>query len=126
MPAYFNGSVYFGPVGNDLMQFTFSQAKLGTTAASKSSMAFAYPGSTPSVSANGTKNGIVWAVEHGSNVLHAYNATNLASELYNSNQATGSRDLLGTASHFGTPMIVHGKVYVGTTKGVVAYGLLAK
>jgi outer membrane protein assembly factor BamB len=125
-PAYFNGSLYFGPVSNNLLQFSFSQAKLSTSPVSKSSITFAYPGSTPSVSSNGTANGIVWAIEHSGNpdVLHAYSAANLATELYNSNQASGGRDQFGQASHFGTPMIVNGKVYVGTTNSVAVFGLL--
>jgi hypothetical protein len=90
-----------------------------------SSIAFTYPGSTPSVSANGTSNGIVWAIEHKStSVLHAYKASDLSKELYNSNQAAGNRDHFGSASHFGTPTIVNGKVYVGTTNGVAVFGLL--
>lgn len=125
MPAYFAGSVYFAPQGNNLLQFKFTKARLATSAASKSAATFEYPGSTPSVSANGSTNGIVWAVEHSNpSVLHAYNATNLGSELYNSNQAAGGRDQFGTASHFGTPTIVNGKVYVGTTAGVAVFGLL--
>lgn len=128
MPAYFNGSVYFGPVSGNLLQFTFSNAKLSTSPASKSSTIFSYPGSTPSISANGSKNGIVWAIEHSdpNDVLHAYSAGNLGKELYNSNQAAHSRDALGTASHFGTPLIINGKVYVGTSNGVVVFGLLGK
>jgi hypothetical protein len=67
----------------------------------------------------------VWAVEHAKpSILHAYDATNLANELYNSNQAANNRDRLGNASHFGVPTISNGKVYVGTTTGVVVYGLL--
>jgi len=125
MPAYFNQSVYFGPQGNHLLQFTLSNAKLSTSPASKSSISFGYPGTTPSVSANGTKNGIVWAIEHaGTDVLHAYDATNLGTELYNSNQAANNRDHFGNASHFGTPMIVNGKVYVGTSNSVAVFGLL--
>jgi len=125
VPAYFNGSLYFGPQGNNLLQFSFTQARLSTAPVSKSPTAFGYPGSSPSVSANGKTNGIVWAIEHsGPDVLHAYSATNLATELYNSNQASGGRDQFGQASHFGTPMIVNGKVYVGTTNGVAAFGLL--
>jgi hypothetical protein len=125
-PAAFDGSVYYGPVGNNLLQFKFSQAKLSTTPVSASSATFAYPGTTPSVSANGATNGIVWAIEHSdpSDVLHAYNASNLAKELYNSNQAAGGRDSFGQASHFGTPMIINGKVYVGTINNVTAFGLL--
>ena len=124
MPAYFNGSVYYGAVGNHLLQFQFSQAKLSTAPVSKSATAFGYPGSTPSVSSNATSNGIVWAIEHsGPDVLHAYDATNLATELYNSNQAASGRDQFGSASHFGTPMIVNGKVYVGTDNSVAVFGL---
>ena len=125
MPAYFNQSVYFGAVGNNLMQFKFTNAKLSTTPASTTSNTFTYPGSTPAISANGRTNGIVWAIEHGSpSVLHAYDATSLSKELYNSNQAANSRDNFGIASKFGTPMITNGKVYVGTRNSVAAFGLL--
>jgi hypothetical protein len=122
--AYFDGSIYYGPVGNNLLQFKFSKARLATTPHSKSTASFTYPGTTPSVSANGSNNGIVWAIEHTStSVLHAFDATNLANELYNSNQA-GQRDQFGAASHFGTPLIVDGRVYVGTTNNVTVFGLL--
>ena len=126
-PARFGNSLYFGPQGNNLMQFRFSQAKLSISPVSKTATSFQYPGTTPSVSSNASTNGIVWAIEHSdpNDVLHAYNATNLAKELYNSNQASGKRDQLGQASHFGTPMIVNGKVYVGTTTNVTVYGLLS-
>ncbi|HXW89677.1 MAG TPA: pyrrolo-quinoline quinone [Terriglobales bacterium] len=126
MPAYFGSSVYFGAQGNNLQQFSLSQAKLSTQPVSKSSASFSYPGTTPSISANASTNVIVWAIEHSdpNDVLHAYDGTNLATELYNSTQAGGNRDQFGQASHFGTPMIVNGKVYVGTTTNVTAFGLL--
>ncbi|HEY6290456.1 MAG TPA: pyrrolo-quinoline quinone [Terriglobia bacterium] len=125
MPAFFAGDVYFGPQGNNLLQFQFSKARLSTSPVSRSAVSFEYPGSTPSVSANGKSNGIVWAIEHSNpSVLHAYNAASLATELYNSSQASGGRDQFGSASHFGTPTIVNGKVYVGTTTGVAAFGLI--
>jgi hypothetical protein len=57
-------------------------------------------------------------------VLHAYDATDLAHELYNSNQASSGRDHFGTGNKFMTPMVAHGKVYVGTTAGVGVFGLL--
>jgi len=125
-PAYFDGNIYYGPVGNNLLQFRFSKAKLSLTPHSRSAASFTYPGTTPSVSANGASNGIVWAIEHTdpNDVLHAYDATNLANELYDSSQAGNQRDQFGTASHFGTPLIVNGKVYVGTTTNVTAFGLL--
>lgn len=127
-PAYFNNAVYYGSVGNNLQAFKITSAKLATSASSKSSTAFGYPGTTPSVSANGTSNGIVWAIQNGSStgVLHAYDATNLATELYNSNQAAGGRDQFSTNSNckFVTAMIANGKVYVGTPGAVVVFGLL--
>jgi len=125
MPAYYRGNIYYGPEGYNLLQFKFTNAKLSTSPVSASTASFTYPGSTPSVSANGSQNGIVWAIEHASpSVLHAYSASNLKQELYNSNQAPNGRDQFGSASHFGTPMIVNGKVYVGTTNSVVVFGLL--
>jgi hypothetical protein len=128
MPAFYGGNVYYAPVNSNLLQFKFSQAKLSTSAISKSVASFTFPGSTPSVSANGSQDGIVWAIEHSDpdDVLHAYDASNLAKELYNSNQASHGRDNFGLASHFGTPVIVNGKVYVGTTNNVTAFGLLGK
>ena len=67
---------------------------------------------------------IVWAVENGNTgVLHAYDATNLANELYNSNQAANNRDRFSD-NKFITPMIANGKVYVGTPTSVIVFGLL--
>ena len=126
MPAYFNGSIYFGPEAGTMKQFTFSQAKVSLAAVSATSEMFEYPGTIPSISANGATNGIVWAIEHTNpSILHAYNATNLATELYNTGQAAGSRDHFGKASHFGVPTINNGKVYVGTTNSVAVFGLLS-
>jgi outer membrane protein assembly factor BamB len=126
MPAYFNGNVYYGPEGSNLVQFKFTDAKLSTSPVAKSAVSFPYPGSTPSISANGSQNGIVWAIEHSdpNDVLHAYNASSVAKELYNSGQAANGRDQFGSASHFGTPMIVNGKVYVGTQNGLAVFGIL--
>jgi hypothetical protein len=124
MPAYFNNTVYFGAVGDSLKAFSIVNAKLGASAASKSATSYGYPGASPSISANGTTNGIVWAVQNGSTgVLHAYDATNLANELYNSNQAANNRDQFSD-NKFITPMIANGKVYVGTPNSVVVFGLL--
>lgn len=124
MPAYFNNTVYYGAVGDNLKAFPISNAKLATTPSVQSANTFEYPGTTPSVSANGTGNGIVWAVENSSPaVLHAYNATTLT-ELYNSNQAANGRDQFGNGNKFITPMVVNGKVYVGTPSGVAVFGLL--
>jgi outer membrane protein assembly factor BamB len=124
MPAYFNNTVYFGAIGDNIKAFSISGARLSATPVSRTPTAFGTPGATPSISANGASNGIVWAAENGTiAVLHAYDATNLANELYNSNQA-GSRDQFGQGNKFITPMIANGKVYVGTSSGVAVFGLL--
>ena len=125
MPAFFNNTVYFGAVGDSIKAFGISNAQLGSTPASQTANAFPYPGATPSISANGTGNAILWAVENASPaVLHAYDARNLATELYNSNQASGGRDQFGGGNKFITPTVINGKVYVGTTTGVGVFGLL--
>jgi hypothetical protein len=88
-------------------------------------------GSTPTISANGSTNGVVWAIERGVKikkklppaVLHAYNASNVSQELYNSNQA-GTRDVPGPAITFSIPTVLNGKVYVGTGTELDVYGLL--
>jgi hypothetical protein len=122
-PAWFNGNLYYGGNGDTLKAFTFSNGLFGTTPASHSSITFPFPGATPSISANGSANGIVWAAENsGTAVLHAYDAGNLSTELYNSNQAA-NRDHFGAGNKFIVPMVVNGKVYVGTTNGVGAFGL---
>ncbi len=126
-PAYFNNTVYYGGVNDVLRAFSVSNAKLSTAPTSTSSTSFGYPGATPGVSSNGTANGIVWALvsDPGSvAVLHAYDATNLAKELYNSQQAPNGRDSFGKGNKFITPLIVSGKVYVGTPSGVAVFGLL--
>jgi hypothetical protein len=125
MPAYFNGALYYGSVGDRLKMFPLVNARLESTPSSMTSVSFAYPGATPGISANGGANAIVWATENTSPaVLHAWDATNLNNELYNSNQAAGGRDNFGTGNKFITPMISNGKVYVGTTTGVGVFGLL--
>ncbi|MEX3759741.1 pyrrolo-quinoline quinone [Paraburkholderia phenoliruptrix] len=124
MPAYYNKVVYFGSVGDNLKAFPVTSSLLATTPTSHSAGTFPYPGTTPSISANGAANAIVWAAENGAvGALHAFNASDLGQELYNSNQS-GTRDTFGAGNKFITPMIAHGHVYVGTTNGVAVFGLL--
>ncbi|MBV8436081.1 MAG: hypothetical protein JOY95_01035, partial [Silvibacterium sp.] len=128
MPAWFNGTIYYGGRNEYLKAFTIADAQLLTNASSQSSEVYAYPGATPSVSANGTKDGIVWTVENGASgrgVLHAYDPTNLAHEYYNSTQAGKNRDYF-VDNKFITPVVANGKVFVGTPTGVVVFGLLSK
>ena len=123
-PAYFNNTVYYGDVSDNLKAYAISNAMLSTSPTSQTTTSFEFPGTTPTISANQNSNAIVWAVENSSPaVLHAYNASNLAQELYNSNQA-GSRDQFGPGNKYITPVIANGKVFVGTQTGVAVFGLL--
>jgi hypothetical protein len=123
MPAYFNHTLYYGSVDDSLRAFKITNAWIMTPASSKTAVTFGYPGATPSISANGVTNGIVWAVENNSPaVLRAYDAANLAHELYNSNQSRQRDEITG--NKFITPMIANGKVFVGTPSGVAVFGLL--
>ena len=92
VPAYFNNTVYYAPSGGSILAFPISNAKLSAAPASQSPHDLFVPGASPSISADGATNGILWAVENDSTaaVLHAYDATNLGTELYNSNQAAGA------------------------------------
>jgi outer membrane protein assembly factor BamB len=124
-PAYFNRTVYYGDAGATLKAFSISNAKLLAAPQSQSATQFVYPGTAPSVSANGATNAIVWAHENTNPaVLHAYDAANLAHELYNTNQAAANRDHFGAGNKFITPTVADGKVFVGTTSGVAVFGLL--
>jgi PQQ enzyme repeat len=126
MPAYFNNTLYYGASGAKLKAFAIASARVSATAGSSSALSFTYPGTTPSISASGSTHGIVWAVENKSPaVLHAYDATNLATELYNTTQAANGRDSFGSGNKFITPTIVNGRVYVGTPTGVAVFGLLS-
>ena len=124
-PAYFNGRVYIGPSGSPLQAFTVSQAKLSASPASQTSHTFSGNGTVPSVSANSTSSGIVWALDGGAKTLFAYDATDLTKVLYTSAQAAGGRDSFSAVGgHFITPMVANGRVYFGTGSTVVAFGLL--
>ncbi len=124
-PAYFNEHVYYGSVSQNLASFTVSGAKLLASPTQTTPTTFAYPGTTPSISSYGNGSGIVWATENTSPaVLHAYDANNLSTEFYNSNQAANGRDHFGTGNKFIAPTIANGKVYVGTTNSVGIFGFV--
>ena len=128
-PAFFNGVLYLGTVGSPLRAYPITNGKLATSPSSQTAISFAYPGTSPAVSSNGTQNGIVWGLESHTSapaVLHAYDATDLGKELYNSKQAAGGRDAFGNGNKFITPLVVNGKVYIGTPNGVAVFGLLGK
>jgi hypothetical protein len=123
-PAYFNGTVYYGDRFGTLKAFTITNAMLGVQPSSQTATTFTYPGTLPVVSANGTSNAIVWAHENGDNaVLHAYDARDLSIELYNSEQAPGGADRFGAGNKFIAPVVIDGKVFVGSESAVGVFGL---
>ena len=125
-PAYFNGMLFYGGVNDHLKAFSISNGLINPAPLAQGPTKFGYPGSSPSISANGTNDAILWAIQADSSnggqaVLHACNATNLAQELYNSAQA-GSRDTPGGTINYTVPTIANGKVYVGTAHSVSVFG----
>ena len=109
-----------------MRRFAIANSSVTATPTSQTATSFTFPGAFMSISANGATdpNAIVWAHENSNPaVLHAYLASDLTVELYNSNQATGGADHFGVGNKFVVPTIVNGKVYVGTTNGVGVFGL---
>ena len=130
-PSFWNNTVYFGGISDHVKAFSYdpNAQQLSAGPTSQSSEAFGFPGATVAISSNGTGNAIAWAIETdaygggGPAVLHAYTATNLATELYNSSQNL-SRDNPGTAVKFTAPTVADGHVFVGTENQVAMFGLL--
>ncbi len=126
MPAYWQNNVYFCGIADNAKAFQLSSGFLSTEPTSESATPISYPGATPSISANGTANGIVWIlatapVNHAQ--LYAYDAANLSRELYDSEQNSG-RDQAGMGVKFVVPTVANGKVYVATQTEIDVYGLL--
>jgi hypothetical protein len=136
-PAFWNNTLYIAGKDGPLNAYALSAttALFNPTPVSQSSALFNGRGATPSVSSNGNSHPIVWAADTsqygpasaygtGPAVLHAYDATNLARELWNSAQAAANRDQAGNAVKFTVPTIANGKVYIGTMSEIDVYGLL--
>ncbi len=124
-PVYFNGTIYFGVNYGHMLTFTVADARITSAPPQSPSTFFGYTGPIPVISANGTKDGIVWALDAAKpEVLHAYKANDVSDEIYNSSQAPNGRDTLGAPFHFSTPIVVDGRVFVGTPTGVAVFGLL--
>src|ERR1700674_3700385 len=115
-PAYWNNTVYFAPNASPLMAFPLSGGLLGTPLKTGGSYAGSH---SPSISANGTSNGVVWVI---TGQLLAFDAVSLKL-LYTTNQAPNGRDTLPPVGHFVTQTVTNGKVYVGTRNSLEAYGL---
>jgi hypothetical protein len=129
-PAYFNKTIYYQGNGDRLKAFAITNGTLSTSPIHRSSATIGFPGATPSVSANGTNNAIVWALQNtavnsgsptGPTILFAYNAYNLTNKLYDSSQA-GVRDTASWAVKTSVPTVANGKVYVGGASALTVYG----
>ncbi len=151
VPALWHNNLYTGGQYDAVRQFSFNPSTelFNTSVASQTPESFGYPGASPSVSSQTGSHGVVWAIDSslygyaspnvsgvncsqvpvppacsGPAILHAYNATNLSQEYWNSSQAPNNRDQAGNAVKFIPPTIANGKVYVGTRTEVTVYGLL--
>jgi len=133
VPIYFSGYIYFAAVNDTLKAFQFTNGLLSTGPISQSTAIYPVRGGSFAISANGSTNGILWALQNngasGDNdntapgVLFAYDATNVANELYDSSQA-GSRDTLDYAVKFSIPLVANGKVFIAGQTQLTVYGLL--
>jgi hypothetical protein len=131
--VYYSGMTNEAGSGDYLKQYSITNGLVSTAPVEQTPNLFPV-GSTPSISANGTSNGILWTVERkdilsaspGTHpaVLYAYEATNVSKVLYDSAQAKSLRDQPGCANKFITPTVANGKVYVGTQNELDIYGLL--
>jgi len=132
-PVYFNGYVYFAAVDDYLKAFRLTNGLLSTAPTSQSATIYPIRGGSFAVSSNGNSNGILWAIQNNGQdpdndtgapgVLYAYDATNLANELYDTTQA-GTRDTMDVAAKFMIPTVANGKVFVAGQTEFIAYGLL--
>jgi chitobiase/beta-hexosaminidase-like protein/lectin family protein len=129
-PAYWNSTVYFWGSGDYLKQFSVSAGLLSDSPVHTAAVQSGFPGSSPVVSSNGTSGGILWAIRsdgytgNSPSILYAYDATNVSTLLYASSQ-NATRDSAGSAVKMAVPLVVNGKVYVGTQGEVDVYGLLS-
>ena len=127
-PAYWNGAIYYQGAGGPLKRFPIASGVVDANDVLQSADTAGFPGSTPTVSASGTTNGIVWTIDSsaygsgGQAVLHAHDALNPNDELYDTTQFA-ARDNPGLACKFAVPVVTNGKVYVGTQNQISAYGL---
>ncbi len=130
-PAYWGRQVYFCGAQDPCKAFSMANGLLSTTPASLTPSTFGYPGSQPVISAANASatTAVLWAVERDATnnvaVLHAYDASNLATELYNSKQAANNRDAAAAPVKFSVPTVANGKVFLATQTEVDVYGLLA-
>ncbi len=134
-PCFWNGKIYVGGEDDYLKEFSWNGSTINTNPVSKTpfpALPASMPGWQISVSANGNNNGIVWAQRVYSGdannalapgILHAFNATNLNIELWNSYQNV-QRDDYGLFAKNPAPIVANGKVYEPSfSDKLVVYGL---
>jgi hypothetical protein len=133
-PVYWNGHIFFSPDSDYVKSFTLTNGLLSTVPTAQSTLFANYPGATLGLSSNGNNNAILWAIQRidldptgagvrAPGVLHAFDATSLT-ELYNSGQASGSRDAMDYSAKWSAPLIANGRVYVASLGQLTVYGLL--
>jgi hypothetical protein len=129
-PAYWQGTVYVAPIGDTVKAFQLSGGQLSSAPTSRSVRVLGYPAAAPVISANGSSDGVLWVLDNTgagqgqTAVLCAYDATNLATLLYESDQS-GPRDTAAPGVKFSVPTVANGKVYVPGAEQLTVYGLLA-
>jgi hypothetical protein len=127
--AYWNGHVFFAASDDYLRDYAFKNGELALN--TSSSTKFANPGATPSISADGKKNAIVWAIAtktwNGPDtkpaVLYAFDASKLGPPIYTSEE-NSQRDRAALATRFVFPLVVNGRVYFAARGEVEVYGPL--
>jgi len=130
--AFWNNAFYLAGAYGNLNSYALNTttAQLSTPPTQDSSHQYGFAGSTPSISSNGTQNGIVWTLDTrnyctkqspgcGPVVLYANDASNVATQLWNS--STVSADAAGYAVKFIVPTVANGRVYVGTRGNNIGY-----
>ena len=130
-PGFWQNHLYWCGINDVCKMFNLSNGLLTTSPVSLSATTYAFGGAQPVITAISTTStsAIMWAVERDTTnnitTLHAYDATNLAIELYNSKQAAGNRDQGGAPVKFVVPTVANGKVFVGAQYEINVYGILA-
>jgi hypothetical protein len=125
-PAFFGSTLYYAAAGDSAKAFKVSKGQINPNPISQTRSTFPIRGATPMISSDNGSQGILWLLDMGTNDLRAYKAGNLKTLLYTSSQAPNHRDQLGNVVKFTVPTIANGKVYVGTSNSLVAYGLLPR
>jgi hypothetical protein len=127
-PVYFNGNVYFCSISGHVQAFHLNNGLLTTSPTTQSAETYGYPGGAMAISANGTSDAILWAIQRNGTsapgVLYAYDANDLGTVLYNSN-AAGARDVLDFGTKFAPPIVANGKVFVTTQTQFSVFGRIS-